>query len=80
MKKSILTLALAAMCCTAAFAQGRSALRLNEVMVENDSSIVDEYGNHTGWIELFNSNFSPLEISSIYITNDKNDPKKYPVP
>ena len=49
-------------------------------MVENDSSIVDEYGNHTGWIELFNSNFSPLEISSIYITNDKNDPKKYPVP
>lgn len=80
MKKSILTLALAAMCCTAAFAHGRSALRLNEVMVENDSSIVDEYGNHTGWIELFNSNFSPLEISSIYITNDKNDPKKYPVP
>ena len=80
MKKTIITLALAAICCTAASAQSRSALRINEVMVENDSSIVDEYGNRSGWIELFNSNFSPLEISSVYITNDKDNPKLYPVP
>lgn len=62
------------------FAQGRKALRLNEVMVQNESSIVDDYGEHHGWVELFNSNFAPLEISSIYITNDSTDKKKYPVP
>ncbi len=41
---------------------------------------MDEYGNPVAWIELFNSNFAPLQISSIYLTNDKYQPKKYPVP
>ncbi len=61
-------------------AQSRSALRINEVMVDNNNSIVDEYGNRGAWIELFNANFSPLEISSVYLTNDKDNPRKYPVP
>ena len=65
---------------SAAFAQGRKALSLNEVMVQNESSIVDDYGEHHGWIELFNSNFAPLEISSVYLTNDPFEPTKYPVP
>ena len=63
-----------------AFGQGRSALRINEVMVENNNSIVDDYGRRGAWIELFNSNFAPLEISSVYLTNDKNNKKLYPVP
>lgn len=61
-------------------AQSRSSLRINEVMVENQTSIVDEYGEHVGWIELFNANFAPLEISSVYLTNDPENPTKYPVP
>lgn len=79
MKKQLLTLILAALALTAS-AQSRSALRINEVMVTNDNSLVDEYGNHSAWIELFNSNFAPLEISSVYLTNDKYDKTKYPVP
>ena len=79
MKKSVLTLLFAALALFAS-AQSRQALRINEVMVVNDSSMVDEYGNHVAWIELFNSNFAPLQISSIYLTNDKYQPKKYPVP
>lgn len=63
-----------------ASAQSRSALRINEVMVVNDSSMVDEYGNHSAWVELFNSNFAPLEISSVFLTNDSTQPRKYPVP
>ena len=61
-------------------AQSRKAVRLNEVMVENTSSIVDDYGVHHGWIELFNSNFAPIEISSMYLSNDSTNPKMYPVP
>ena len=45
-------------------------LRINEIMVENENSIVDEYGDHSAWLELFNANFAPLNINSIYITND----------
>lgn len=82
MKKS-LTLLLALIISASAmsaFAQGRKSLRINEVMVSNESSVVDDYGNRSGWIELFNSAFAPLEISSVYITDDPNQPKKYPVP
>lgn len=61
-------------------AQSRGALRINEVMVVNDDNVVDDYGRHTAWIELFNSGFGPLEISKVYITNDKANPTMYPVP
>lgn len=57
--------------CTVAMAQGRRGLRINEVMVQNDSSMVDDYGAHSAWVELFNSTYAPLEISSVYITNNK---------
>lgn len=66
---------------TSAFAQSRDALRINEVMVQNtEQGYTDEYGAHSAWIELFNSNFAPLEISSIYITTDSANKKMYPVP
>ncbi len=71
---------LALVCVTGVNAQSRGALRINEVMVSNDNSIVDEYGKRGAWVELFNANFSPLEISSVYLTNDKANPRKYPVP
>ena len=76
-----ISVALLALVATVAVdAQSRGALRINEVMVSNDNSIVDEYGNRGAWVELFNSNFAPLEISSVYLTNDKANPRKYPVP
>lgn len=82
MKKRLILMLVAAVACAAHLtAQGRGALRINEVMVENDSnSIADEYGKYHGWIELFNSNFAPIEISSIYLTNDSTNKKLYPVP
>lgn len=81
MRKSIiLFLALTIVCGASAFAQGRKGLRINEVMVQNDSNYVDDYGQHQAWIELFNSTYAPMEISSVYITNDPANPKKYPVP
>lgn len=61
-------------------AQGRRGLRINEVMVQNDSSVTDDYGQRLAWIELFNSTFAPLEISSVYLTTSKDNPKMYPVP
>lgn len=81
MNKKCAFLAIALVACIAmASAQNRRALRINEVMVTNENSIVDDYGVHQGWIELFNANFGPLEISSIYITNDSTNKTKYPVP
>lgn len=81
MRKSIAVIAIAlAACVPAAHAQSRDAVRINEVMVENQNSIVDEYGERNGWIELFNSNFAPIEISAVYLSNDSTNAKMYPVP
>ncbi len=62
------------------FAQGRKGLCINEVMVQNDSSVIDDYGLRHGWIELYNSTHAPMEISSVYLTNDSTKPTLYPVP
>lgn len=75
--------ALVALCLIAAPAvmgQGRKELRINEVMVKNDSSIVDDYGRHSAWIELVNPTHAPINISSIYLTDDLSNPQKYFVP
>lgn len=64
----------------ASFAQNRKAVKINEVMIINETNVVDDYGEHVPWIELFNSNFGPVDISSIYLSNDPNNPTMYPVP
>ena len=65
---------------TATFAQGRKGLCINEVMVQNDSSVIDDYGLHHSWIELYNSTHASMEISNVYLTNDVSKPTLYPVP
>lgn len=82
MKKRLLTLLLVTLACvTAVSAQGRRGLRLNEVMIANDStSVVDDFGRYSAWVELYNSTFAPLEISSVFITNDRSNNTLYPVP
>lgn len=62
------------------YAHDRKKLRINEVMVQNNNSVVDDYGQHQAWIELFNGNFAPLEISSVYLTTDSLNKRMYPVP
>lgn len=82
MKKRLLTLLVVTLAGAMALsAQGRRGLRINEVMIANDSSsVVDDFGHYNAWVELFNSTFGPMEISSVYLTNDSSDAKKYPVP
>lgn len=79
-QKLILTLLLLASAFTGAQAQSRQALRINEVMVVNDSNIVDDYGRRSAWIELFNSAFAPLEISKVYIQVGRENPVRYVIP
>ena len=82
MKQRLLTLIVVALAAVSTLsAQGRRGLRINEVMIENDSSsVVDDFGRYNAWIELFNSTFGPLEISSVYLTNDSTRPTLYAIP
>lgn len=79
-KKGILILLAALFCSITTMAQGRKGLVFNEVMVQNDSNITDAYGKRHAWIELFNSTRASMQISNVYITDDKSVPTKYGVP
>ncbi len=79
-KKGIVILLLSFFCAVTTFAQGTTGLRINEVMVQNDSNYIDDYGQRTAWIELFNSTRSTMKIASMYLTDDKNNPTKYAIP
>ena len=69
-KKIILTL-IAVVAAITASAQGRMDLRINEVMVQNDSNYVDQYDHRAGWIEIFNASHGTNGIEKMFITTLK---------
>jgi Na+-transporting methylmalonyl-CoA/oxaloacetate decarboxylase gamma subunit len=61
-------------------AQRATSMRINEVLVINEDNFVDDYGKRHAWIELFNTSAGTVNIAGCYLTDDKNNPKKYPIP
>ena len=61
-------------------AQRAASMRINEVLVDNEDNFVDDYGKRHPWIELYNTSAGTVNIAGCYLTNDKNNPKKYPIP
>jgi Na+-transporting methylmalonyl-CoA/oxaloacetate decarboxylase gamma subunit len=61
-------------------AQRATSMRINEVLVINEDNFLDDYGKRGSWIELFNGSAGTVNIAGCYLTNDKNNPKKYPIP
>lgn len=61
-------------------AQNAVTLKLNEILVYNDSNAVDDFGKHSPWIEIFNSSYNTVNIGGCYLTDDINNPTKYWIP
>ncbi|KAA6338704.1 hypothetical protein EZS27_013313 [termite gut metagenome] len=73
-------IALAAVVCLGVKAQSTSSLRINEVLVVNETNFQDDYGLQSAWIEIFNSSFATVDLKGCFLTNDRNNPMKYPIP
>lgn len=73
-------IALLAMVCMGLRVQSATSLRINEVLVVNDQNYQDDYGLHNAWIEIFNTSFASVNLEGCFLTNDKNNPTKYPIP
>jgi len=54
------------------FGQGAKNIRLNEVLTNNTTSILDEFGQREAWIELENTSFTTYNIRGMYFTTDRN--------
>lgn len=61
-------------------AQRATSMRINEVLVINEDNFVDDYGKRHPWLELFNTSAASVNIAGCYLTDDKNNPTKYPIP
>ncbi len=61
-------------------AQSISDLRINEVMLVNQSNYMDNYGNRSAWIEIMNLGYNQVNIANCYLTDNLKEPKKYRIP
>lgn len=61
-------------------AQRATSLRLNEILIINDSNYQDDYGKHSAWIEIYNTSFASVDLKGCFLTNERNNPTKYPIP
>jgi Na+-transporting methylmalonyl-CoA/oxaloacetate decarboxylase gamma subunit len=60
--------------------QGIKDIRINEILVKNDSNCIDQYGVRSGWFELFNTGYSTADVGGCFVTNDIDNPTKYRIP
>lgn len=53
---------------------------INEVMVTNETNFVDNFGQRSAWIEIYNNTAGTMDLGGRYLTNDRNNPTKYAIP
>lgn len=61
-------------------AQNAGDLRINEILVENTSNYIDDFGQHSPWIEIFNTAYNAVDVGGLYLTDDLSNPTKYRIP
>jgi parallel beta-helix repeat protein len=58
----------------------KNRLMINEFQANNSSTISDEYGNYSDWIELYNASNEPVSIEGLYFTDNFAQTTKYRIP
>ncbi|MBQ0025887.1 MAG: lamin tail domain-containing protein [Lachnospiraceae bacterium] len=55
-------------------------VKINEVLLKNKYSLIDENGARSQWVELWNSSSAPVSLHSYYLSDDPNNPIKWQFP
>ncbi|MBC8312792.1 MAG: CotH kinase family protein [Candidatus Cloacimonetes bacterium] len=53
---------------------------LNEFMADNDSTITDDNGEYSDWIELYNTNDFEVDLSGLFLTDNIQTPARWKIP
>ena len=53
---------------------------INELLATNHTGLVDEDGDHSDWIELYNPGPQPVNLRGWSMTDDPDQPQKWPFP
>ncbi len=59
---------------------GITGLFINEFLASNQTDIVDEFGQHDDWFEIYNNNNTPVNIGGLYVTDNLTMLTKYQIP
>ena len=57
-----------------------SQIYINELSSKNDSVILDEFGESSDWIELFNSSNNAINLEGYYLSDEIDEPFKWQIP
>lgn len=71
MKRITLLVGIALFAFLSSFAQGAKNIKINEVLMVNDSSIMNEFGQRGAWIELVNTAYSSYDVRGMFIATDR---------
>lgn len=53
---------------------------INEFMADNESNIIDEDGDYTDWLELYNPGPNKINLNGYHLSDDKDEPEKWTFP
>jgi hypothetical protein len=57
-----------------------SQVVINEYSASNLRMFTDDFGKYEDWIELYNKNETPVDLSGWYLSDKTNKPKKWKIP
>jgi hypothetical protein len=52
----------------------------NEIMAKNDFAVMDQNGEYDDWVELYNTSNRRINLSDLYMSDDKNNKFKWKFP
>lgn len=61
-------------------AYGQNSLVINETMADNETTLADEDGDYSDWIELYNNGDTVLNLSGFFISDDSLNLLKWALP
>lgn len=53
---------------------------INEIMASNRATLMDEYGEHDDWIEIYNGTPDVINVGDLFLTNNLSEPNKWQMP
>ena len=53
---------------------------INELMSDNSGIVLDDFGRPSDWIELYNGSSVPFSLGGKFLSDDPEDPTKWPLP
>ena len=57
-----------------------SALYISELLASNDTGLVDEDGDFSDWLEIYNETASSVDVGGYYLTDDEDALTKWQLP